>query len=198
VRACLDEAFRRYGLPGAMLCDNGGPWGARGEYTELAVYLMRLGIRLLHGRALHPQTQGKIERFHRTLETEAVQGRNLADLEECQRVFDAWRRVYNAERPHEALGMATPASRYRPSAVALPAVLPAVEYPAGYEVRKVQHGGFVSLHGRDFRVGTGLKGQFVGLRYLDEDGLVEARFVNTVVRTVDLRQNEDRAAGDEA
>ena len=76
---------------------------------------MRHGIRVGHSRPYHPQTQGKLERFHRSLKAEVLQGKWFADSGELQRAFDHWRTVYNLERPHEALEMAVPASRYQPS-----------------------------------------------------------------------------------
>jgi transposase InsO family protein len=117
VKTHLTGLFRRYGLPAAMLADNGSPWGGSGVpgYTALEVWLMRVGVRLYHGRARHPQTQGKEERFHRTLDVEVLQANRFADLVACQAAFDRFRRVYNTERPHESLAMAVPQSRYRAS-----------------------------------------------------------------------------------
>jgi transposase InsO family protein len=96
-----------------MLSDNDSSWGGSGSqgYTALEVWLMRLGVRLYHGRAYHPQTQGKEERFHRTLDIEVLQARRLTDLMASQNAFDTWRPIYNEQRPHEALGLAVPASR---------------------------------------------------------------------------------------
>src|SRR4051812_20829154 len=109
VRAALADAFRRYGMPLAMLMDNGSPWGAGGPqpHTELTVWPMRLGVRVCHGRPHHPQTQGKEERFHRTLLAEAIAGVPWRDLAHCQGGFDAWRDGYNPQRPPEALGPGT-------------------------------------------------------------------------------------------
>ena len=86
-RAVLTEAFGRYGLPWRMLCDNGPPWGTsrRGGLTHLGAWLIRLGITVSHGRAFHPQTQGKDERFHRSLKVELLKGRSFGDLDETQR-----------------------------------------------------------------------------------------------------------------
>jgi transposase InsO family protein len=129
VRGQLTALFRRYGLPQAVLCDNGPPWGAAGQimangaraFTRLEVWLMRHAIATRHGGPYHPQTQGKDERFHRTLNVEVLQMRQpIADLPTAQAAFDAWRAIYNHERPHEALGLNTPASRYRPSPVRFP------------------------------------------------------------------------------
>ncbi len=116
VQTRLIALFARYGLPWRLLADNGAPWGdGRSRYTVLTVWLLRLGITVTHGRAYHPQTQGKEERFHRTLKAEVLAGENFADLARAQAAFDPWRLSYNHERPHEALALATPGSRYVPS-----------------------------------------------------------------------------------
>lgn len=117
VQQQLVSAFERYGLPERMTMDNGSPWGdTTGTWTALELWLLRQGIRVGHSRPYHPQTQGKLERFHRSLKAEVLQGKWFADSGELQRAFDHWRMVYNLERPHEALDMAVPASRYQPSA----------------------------------------------------------------------------------
>ena len=113
VRCVLTSAFRRYGLPAAMLMDNGAPWGSDHDhpFTAFSLWLIRLGIRVAHGRAYHPQTQGKDERFHRTLKFEVLRHFNFTTLAHCQREFEHFRERYNLVRPHDALGLATPASR---------------------------------------------------------------------------------------
>src|SRR5205807_4484324 len=99
VQAELTAIFRQYGLPERMLMDNGSPWGsdALHRHTWLTVWLLELGVAVSHGRPYHPQTQGKDERFHRTLTAEVIGRRAFADLAECQRRFDAWRVVYNTQ-----------------------------------------------------------------------------------------------------
>ena len=145
LRACGDERagtvqgelraiFRRYGLPERMLMDNGSPWGSSDtahRHTALSVWLLELGIAVSHGRPYHPQTQGKDERFHRTLLAEVIGRRAFADLDECQRRFDQWRVVYITQRPHEALALATPAARYRPSPRSFPETIAAFDYGPG-------------------------------------------------------------------
>jgi hypothetical protein len=132
VREHLTTLFCRYGLPDAMLADNGSPWGGSGAqgYAAFEVWRLRLGIRLHHGRPYHPQTQGKDKRFHRSPDVEVLQLRRLADLPLCQTAFDTWRQIYNTERPHEALGLAVPPTRYRPSPIAFPEHLAEPEYYA--------------------------------------------------------------------
>ena len=135
VRESLRAAFRRYGLPAEMLMDNGAPWGCDREhpFTALSLWLIRLGIRVTHGRPYHPQTQGKDERFHRTLKFELLRHFNFTTLSHCQQEFDRFRDRYNLRRPHDALGLATPASRYRPSPIAFTESLPPIDYPLGLE-----------------------------------------------------------------
>ena len=133
VQAELTAMFRCYGLPERMLMDNGSPWGSDAEHrhTWLTVWLLELGVAVSHGRPYHPQTQGKDERFHRTLTAEVIGRRLFADLVECQRRFDQWRVVYNTQRPHEALDLATAAMRYRPSRRRFPEKLEAFDYGPG-------------------------------------------------------------------
>mgnify|MGYP000365616359 CR=1 FL=1 len=108
VKASLVAAFRTHGLPAAILCDNGGPWAGM---SELAVWLLRLGVAVLHGRPYHPQTQGKLERFNLTLKRDLLDRADWTGLPQAQGRFDAFRELYNRVRPHEALGQETPASR---------------------------------------------------------------------------------------
>lgn len=183
LQACQDEttatvqthliaAFERYGLPNAILTDNGAPWGdgPGSPYTRLGVWLMRLGIRILHGRPYHPQTQGKEERFHRTLKAEVLLGRTFRDLAHCQTAFTAWRDVYNLERPHQALGLQTPATRYQVSGRVYPGACPPIEYGPDDVVRTVQQGGWVHFQGRLAKVSKAFARQPVAIRPRDADG----------------------------
>jgi len=189
VQSALQEAFERYGLPWGILMDNGSPWsgGPAFPYTPLSVWLIRLGIGVHHGRPYHPQTQGKDERFHRTLKTELLRDRAFRSLEECQQALDQWRDCYNQERPHEALGMATPLSRYHLSPRAYPAVLPPIEYGPDDQVRKVQQDGTISFQGHPWRVGKAFFGYPVGVRPRSE-GEYEVFFCHQSLRILDLTQ----------
>jgi transposase InsO family protein len=192
VQAHLTEAFACYGLPWRINTDNGPPWGhgGQGRYTVLAVWLMRLGIELSYSRPAHPQTNGKDERFHRTLKAEVLWQPAFGTLAEIQGQFDRWRTIYNQVRPHEALAMQTPAQRYRVSARSLPSVLPPIDYAPGDEVRKVQHGGWLSFRGRSFRVGQAFVGEPVALRPdATVDGIFEVYFCHQLVDTLDIRSN---------
>ena len=197
VQECLTAAFRTYGLPVRMLMDNGAPWGndALHPRTPLTVWLMRLGIQVSHGRPYHPQTQGKEERFHRTLNAEVLQGRYFTDCPASQAAFDWWRGVYNTERPHQALGLATPISRYAPSPWSFPETLPPIEYGDGDLVRKVGAEGWVSFKGHAFKVGRALRGYPVALRPTVPDGVWGVWFLTHPIATVDLR-GPNRTSGD--
>ncbi len=189
VQAHLTGLFGRYGLPERLLCDNGSPWGGTPEhpYTGLGVWLRRLGIKLGHGRPYHPQTQGKDERFHRTLKAEVLQGPPWADLSGCQQRFDAWREVYNHQRPHEALSLQVPASRYRVSPRELPAVLPVWQYGPGDHVRKVSIDGTISFRGRPVELGKAFRRESVAVRPTPIDGVWGVYFGVHRVAQVDFR-----------
>jgi len=188
--------FRRYGLPRRMLADNGSPWGGgdcrENPYTPLTVWLLRLGVAVSHGRPYHPQTQGKDERFHRTLSLELLSGRSFRDLSHCQQAFDPWREVYNLHRPHQALEMRVPADRYQPSPREYPEQLPCLEYSDGSQVRHVNRMGHVSFRRRVIHVGKAFYGYPVGLRATADDGLLTLQFGQHTLGVVDLREEQPR------
>ncbi|OPZ74935.1 MAG: Integrase core domain protein [Actinobacteria bacterium ADurb.Bin444] len=192
-RAQLTQIFRCYGLPQVLLMDNGSPWGSDWEhpYTPLTVWLLRLGIVTSHSRAYHPQTLGKDERLHRTLNEELLANHPFLDLGDSQRHFDPWREVYNCQRPHEALAMSVPASRYRPSPRGFPEQLPPIEYGPEYVVRKVQAQGEVYLHGRRFKIGNAFRGYPVGLRPTTTNGLLDVFFCRQHVAQINLKADND-------
>jgi len=189
VQRCLVEVFRRYGLPERILVDNGSPWGDDREhpYTPLTVWWIRLGIGAIHGRPYHPQTQGKAERFHRTLSAEVLRYERFRDLAACQRRFTEWRESYNGDRPHEALGMEVPASRYRVSERSYPETLPPIEYGPGDWVRKVHDGGRIHFRGKVFRVGQAFDGYPVALRPTGKEEVFEVYFCQVRIRTIHLQ-----------
>jgi transposase InsO family protein len=193
VRSLLVMAFERYGLPYRILSDNGAPWGGSDRYTVLSVWLIRMGIDVGHSGVAHPQTLGKDERFNRTLKAELIGTRQFADLAECQRLFSLWRDIYNHERPHEALGLATPARRYTISPRPYPAVLPPIEYGPQDQVRKVQLQGEIFFKGREWPVGKAFRGLPVGLRPTLTDGLYDVYFCHQKIRSIDLRTLQEES-----
>jgi transposase InsO family protein len=193
VQQQLISTFRRYGMPDAFFVDNGSPWGGSGgsRWTALRVWLLRLGVDMIYARPYHPQSRGKNERFHRTLKAEVFALRRFGDLAELQRAFDAWRTVYNLERPHEALDMDVPASRYRPSTRAMPDTPAEVEYADGEIVRRVSTTkAYVSFNGRAWRVPQAFRGERLALRPTDRDGLYGVFFGSRRVGEIDLTRNQ--------
>jgi len=171
VRSGLEKAFREYGLPDAMTMDNGSPWkGYAGQrLSRITVWLMRLGIKVSHSRPRHPQTQGKDERFHRSLKEELLRFHNFQSLENAQTSFDEWRELYNYVRPHEGIGMKCPGQRYKASEKRYPERLAPIEYLPGDEVKKVYNNGTVCFRGQWYPVGKPLYGEYVALRQIKEN-----------------------------
>jgi transposase InsO family protein len=185
----LTSTFRRYGLPDALYTDNGSPWGdtSGGRWTGLRVWLLKLGVWVVHARPYHPQARGKNERFHRTLKAEVFAMRRFRSLPEVQRSFDAWRSVYNLERPHQALGMDVPASRYQPSSRSMPDRIPQVEYDSGEIVRTVSSTRYyVSFKGRQWKVPQAFARERLAIRPLDRDGHYGIYFASWKIAAIDL------------
>jgi transposase InsO family protein len=196
VQDLLTAAFRQYGLPTAILCDNGAPWGIAGMtggpgLSRLAAWLLRLGVEPWHGRPYHPQTQGKVERFHGTIAREVFAHQRPTTLAEAQAHFDAFRMSYNHERPHEALDHATPASRYQPSPRLFPEHLPPVVYEAGTLVRTVTEHGSISWQGRRHFVSRGLVGEPVALQPTGDPAVWSVVYGAYPVVVIDLRRPDE-------
>lgn len=198
VQPHLIEVFRRYGLPVRINSDNGAPWGAPSGsehgLSHLAIWLIRLGVRVSHSRPYHPQTNGKEERFHRSLQHEVLAGRSFDDLIQAQSAFDRWRQVYNHERPHDALGLATPVSRYRPSERSYPERLPEIEYGPDDEVVVPGWNGEARWRGLRLKVSSALKDLPIALRPRpNADGVFDLFFCHHRFAELCLPARSDRA-----
>ena len=193
-QAALRDVFRRYGLPARITMDNGSPWGCSlkpGAHTLFTIWLLRLGIAVSHSRPHHPQTQGKDERFHRTLQAELLRYVSLQSLAQCQFEFDRWRDLYNCQRPHEALGMQVPASRYLPSCRPFPETLPPLEYDAADIVRKVRGWGHIKYHSKEYFIGQAFSGLHVALRHTAYEGVFDVYFSQHRVTQIDVTATTD-------
>ena len=195
VKDRLIKAFRRYGLPLGINVDNGNPWGnpTGDPHTKLTVWLMRLGVRVSHSRPRHPQTNGKDERFHRTIRAELIGQRTFQSIGEVQRNFDRWRHEYNHERPHESIGLEVPASRYAASRRSYPETLPPILYNATDVVRTVRQNGMVSIWKNDFYVGQPFARQPVAFRPTTDDGVWKIFFCEKELLMID-RTDPDTVA----
>ncbi len=191
---CIVTSFRNYGLPEAMLMDHGSLWWAASNgwgLTWLSVRLIEQGIRLLYGRISHPQTQGKVERLHRTL-GEALRHRGVPQK------FAAWpaavaefQNTYNNRRPHEAIGMQRPRERYQASSRCYREQPPDWEYPIGSEMRRVNGNGAIAEAGRNWFVCEALTGRWVRVERFDGKLLVSYRHM--YIREIDLQRGTTQA-----
>jgi transposase InsO family protein len=178
VQRTLTACFERYGLPTAMLMDHGVPWWSatnEGGLTTLSVFLLKQGIRLLYGRVRHPQTQGKVERFHRTLGERLRWWGVPTDLAGFTDAFATFRNEYNDLRPHESLAMQPPASRFASSGRAYASQPPAWEYPPGSDVRRVNGQGMLTYGTSRFFISQALADEDVACRVLKRRALVTYR-----------------------
>src|SRR5260370_665106 len=186
VREQLETAFQSCGLPEALLMDHGTPWWNQQSpsgRTKLSLWLMRHGIRLCWIVIRQPQTQGKIERFHGSLQR-ALNRRGFPG-QHLQAWLDAYRREHNHVRPHEALHMKTPATLWRPSPRRYDPRPPRWEYPAGAWVLKVDPQGKIEVQGRKWKISKALCGEWVQLVAVEHRVLVY--YCATLVRELDLR-----------
>jgi transposase InsO family protein len=194
VREALIDCFERYGVPAAMLMDHGSPWWAPANtagLSVLSVFLLKQGIRLLHGRVRHPQTQGKVERFHRTLGERLRWWGVPKDLTGFIRAFADFREEYNELRPHEALGHQPPALHFQPSRRRYVAHPRPWEYAAGSDVSRVDHAGMISYRGHRFFVAEALRGELVACTRFAHRVLVSYR--QMYVRELQLRSGRSRS-----
>jgi transposase InsO family protein len=172
VKAAMWTVFGDHGLPESMLMDNGDCWGAAHSRipTAFEVWLMLLRIRPIHGRIGHPQTQGKVERFHRTAKLELGDELIQPSLEQMRQVIIPFIHRYNWIRPHDALGGDVPGSRYAPFATKRPDKLPEHHIPQGALSRMVDAKGYFTFKGTEYKIGKGLIGHRVLIRE-DEFGM---------------------------
>lgn len=172
VQPAFESLFREFGLPWAILCDNGTPFAALQaprRLSRLSVWWVRLGIVPIFTQPGHPEQNGAHERFHRTLKA-ATARPPQANLQAQQRAFDHFRWEYNTERPHEALDLAVPTERYYRSPRPYPEQLPQLEYPGHFEVRRVRAKGTINWRQHRPFFSESLAGEHVGLEEID-DGL---------------------------
>jgi transposase InsO family protein len=169
VQAICEAAFREYGMPLVIRSDNGAPFASRAVagLSRLSLSWMKLGIRPERIEPGHPEQNGAHERMHRTLAEETACP-PAYDARGQQRAFDSFRRMYNEERPHQALAMRTPGEVYAPSAREYPARVPEPEYGSALKVRRVhEHGQFWWNAERVF-ISEVLWGERIGLLPIDD------------------------------
>ena len=160
----VELLVKEYGLPKAILTDNGGQFaGFKGGYTRFERWLMDLDVLPIHGRPLHPQTQGKIERFHRTMKNELLNRKNFIDLADADKHLQEWRTKYNEVRPHEALGMKCPADVYVPSQRQYHVEIKPYEYSGLNRILKVNFKGYLRFDRKEFYLSETMAGAEIEL-----------------------------------
>lgn len=158
-------AFNDFGMPDSVLSDNGAQFaGFRHGFTQFEKWLMNLDILPIHGRIKHPQTQGKIERFHRTMKDELLKHTIITDIGDADAKLQAWRERYNNERPHEALGMKRPSDVYTPSSRVYSDVISKYEYSGQYHVIKVNNWGYVRFNTYQVYLSETMAGEYLEFR----------------------------------
>lgn len=159
------EAFLDYGMPDSVLSDNGGTFkGFNGGYTTFERWLMEHDILPIHGRIKHPQTQGKIERFHKTMKNECLKHSKIADIHSANEVLQEWRNKYNYLRPHHAINLKCPGTVYVKSNQVYTDKIPSYEYGGEYHVLKVNSWGYVRFNGFQVYLSETMIHQFIEFR----------------------------------
>lgn len=188
VKKQLIITFKQYGLPKQINVDNGRPWGNSCivKHTALTVWLLRLDILVTHSRPRHPQTNGKLERFHRTFKEDVLQKQKIKSFTHTQRLFNQWRRSYNYERPHEGINMLVPADRYQISTREMPSKLRSIEYNKDSIIRKVNTRGIISFGGKDYVVGKAFSGYHLELQPDEANAELKIYLNQHKIQTSDL------------
>lgn len=198
VQGVLTRCFEEYGVPEALLLDHGVPWWSPTNghgLTHLTVFLLEQDIRLIYCGFAHPQTQGKVERFHRTLARRLRQWGVPTSLKAFRHALTRFRREYNTLRPHQALDDRSPAQVYAPSARRFQRQPRPWAYPADLSVARLNVNGALSYDRRVFYISDALAHREVGCQEIGDRVLVTFR--NVVVRELDLRTGTTRRTLDE-
>lgn len=194
VHQVLRQHFREHGVPQEMLMDHGSTWYCNRSghgLTWLSVWLIMQGITLRYSGVNHPQTQGKVERLHRTLKERTKHRGTPGTLQEWSRWAREFQQEYNSERPHAALGMKTPEELYTDENLRPYQEQPrAWEYHGG-EVRQLDNQGGLNKHGGWFFICEALAKQWV--RVDEFDNKLTVTFRHLTIREIDLQTKSSTA-----
>lgn len=166
IKPVMIRIFKEYGMPFSFLCDNGNPWGTAQStgFTRFEVWFMELGILTLHGRIVHPQTQGKDESFNRSMTKELLRYSSFENLADADRKFRKYRDFYNFERPHHALNLEVPGKLYIPSERKYNEKISEWEYPSDCERRLIKSSGYLTLKGHGYFLSESFGGKEIAVR----------------------------------
>lgn len=188
VKPVFQRLFQEYGMPSRLLCDNGNPWGTAQSmgFTAFEVWLMELGILTMHGRPLHPQTQGKEERYNRSFTDECLKGNIFLDIPDSQVKFNQYRDFYNNTRPHCALDLEVPASVFQKSSRQFPEHIQSWEYSSEYQRCKVSKTGYFCYGGHRYFLSEGFRGKEIGVCESSLPGQITLVFRNFRIGRIDV------------
>lgn len=188
VKSSLIQVFQEFGMPRAILCDNGRPWGdSTNGYTPFEIWMMQLNILPIHGKPMHPQTQGKEERFHRTMKNELLKYTIMKNLEHAQKEFDMFRYSYNYERPHEALELDTPSKHYKASSKIYDGTEKEPEYDGNFQLRKVNYKGYISIQKHRYYLSESFIGKYIGVEPTENEK-INLCYGNFIIAQIDLNE----------
>ena len=184
------ELFRSQGLPEIIRVDNGAPFASMGPggLSKLSVWWIGLGIEIQFSRPACPQDNGCHERMHRTMKAECCEPPSANGMAQQQR-FGRWRKEFNEERPHEALGMRVPADVYQASARRMDERIKSRLYDLGTKTFPVSTAGFVALNGGNCYVGESFAGVNVAMERDEKSGLLLVRYANVKLGSLDDSPN---------
>ncbi len=184
--------FQEYGLPFSLLCDNGNPWGTshKGGFTSFEVYLMELGVLVLHGSVCHPQTQGKEESFNRSMTRELLKFHKFNDLSDAQVSFDEYRSFYNNERPHHSLDLDVPSQHYYKSKRKMPEKIYDWDYPSEYKPRKVSSKGYLYCAGTSYYLSESFANKTVAIRESSVLGFINVYFRQFKIARINIDEKK--------
>jgi len=185
------QTFRDFGLPESILTDNGAVFaGFKGGYTQFERILMDQDILPIHGRVYHPQTQGKIERFHRSLKNEILYLRDILDLDDAARVLGNWQHIYNFERPHEALGNRCPAEIYTISPRQFLESIPTYDYSSQYRLYRINNWGYLRFAKHQIYISETFRDTYVQLIPVDREDIAHVCYRNFIIAKIDVSNGE--------
>ena len=188
VKPIMENIFCEFGLPFSFLCDNGHPWGSSQGlgFSSFEVWLMDLGVLTLHGRILHPQTQGKEESFNGSMKRELLRYTDIDDFVDAEHKFNEYRNFFNNKRPHHALNLDTPAKHYAKSLIEYNPTIPKWEYPDNLKIHKVKPTGFFSYKSRSYFLSEAFAGKEIAIRESSKNGCINLYYRQFIIGQLNL------------
>jgi len=182
--------FDENGLPNSLLCDNGNPWGNSQTtgYTVFEIWLMEYGVLPIHGRVRHPQTQGKDERFNKTLSDELLKHVKIENIVHAQKCFHSFRECYNNERPHEALNMGVPAEFYHTSKRRKPLKTIEWDYPNECVLRKVKSTGYFNFGNQGYFLSEAFSNKTIAVRESSLENCINVYFREFRIARINIKE----------